>query len=63
MFTHDTAENFSNLQVNHGLGGEEDGGKSDNQGKARHHRVTVTKTFRNPTIDKKTNNFAHIGTL
>ena len=61
--THDTTENLGNLQVDHRLGSEENGGKSNDQGKTRHNRVTVTKSFRYIAIDEESKNFTNLCSL
>jgi hypothetical protein len=61
--THNTAENFSDLYVDHRLGREEDGGKCDDQSKTGHNRVAIPKTFRYPAVDEEANDFTDVGTL
>jgi hypothetical protein len=61
--THDTTQNLRNLQIDHALSREEDSSETDDEHETGHNRVSISKSLGNVTIDEKTNDFAHIGTV
>lgn len=59
----DTTQYFSNQQSLNVLGGKEDGCEASYTGETGHDSVTITKSFRDPAVDKKTNDLATMGSL
>lgn len=59
----DTTQYLSNKQGLNVLGGKEDGCEASYTDKTDHDSVAITKSFRDPTVDEKTNDLTAMGSL